>query len=70
MELETKELIGVFRDKKVNIIDDNKELTISRSLFQYMRGLEENAKKLMEKDLNNLYQEIELRRALYELHKN
>ena len=70
MELEAKELIGMFHGKKVNVIDDDEELTISHSLFQYMRKLEENAKKLMEKDLNNLYQEIGLRRALYGLHKN
>lgn len=70
MELETKEFIGMFRGKKVNIIEDNEELTISRSLFQYMEQLEESNKQLIEKDLNNLFQEINLRRILYGLQRN
>ena len=70
MELETKEFIGTFRGKKVSIINDDKELIISRSLFQYMQELETNVKQLHEKDLNNLFQEIKLRSMLYELHRN
>ena len=60
------DFIGTFRGKKVNIINDEEELTISNTLSQYITELEENVRQLKTKDLNNLFQEIELRR-MYEL---
>jgi len=65
MELKTKEFIGMFRGKKVNIIEDEEELTISRVLFQYIKELEEENKRQYEKELNNLYNELSLRSRLY-----
>ena len=61
--------IGTFRGKKVNIIDDEEELTISNALSQYITELEEEIKRQRNRELNNLFQELNLRRTLYELQK-
>ena len=61
--------IGTFRGKKVNMIDDEEELTISNSLSQYLTELEEEIKRQRNRELNNLFQELNLRRILYELQK-
>ena len=55
--------IGTFRGKKVNIIDDEEELTISNALSQYITELEEEIKRQRNRELNNLFQELNLRRT-------
>ena len=62
-----KQIIGTFRGKKVNIINDEEELTISNALSQYITELEEEIKRQRNRELNNLFQELNLRRTLYEL---
>lgn len=64
MELETKEFIGTFRGKIVNVINDEEELTISRSLFQYIKQLEEQINKMREEKINQLEQDINYHRIL------
>jgi len=64
-----KQIIGTFHGKKVNIINDEEELIISNTLSQYITELEEEIKRLHNRELNNLFQEINLRRTLYELQK-
>lgn len=64
------DLIGTFHGKKVNIINDEEELTISNSLSQYITELEEEIKRQRNRELNNLFQELNLRRTLYELQEH